>query len=141
MESHHSRAMSANDARRSRRGRAYAVMTTVAMGAVGAMLCITAAHAACAVTDIEIKEWSWSRDAGWFSIVGELANNCAEPAGAQLQITFRDAEGRVVSIEEAWAGGTRNILPKGSYAFQTSSRGYATAKNLSIRVINVRRWP
>jgi hypothetical protein len=117
------------------------VAATIAVYAVGAMLFAVGAHAACAVTDIEIKEWSWGSDAGWFSVFGELVNNCAEPVGAQLQVTFRDAAGRVVNIDESWAAGTRNIPPRGVYAFRTASRAYATAKNVSIRVVNVRQWP
>jgi hypothetical protein len=99
------------------------------------------AQAACTVADIEVKEWKWSRDAGWFSIEGALVNNCAEPVAPQIQVTFRDEAGQVVNIDESWPVGNRNIPAKGTYVFKTSTRGYATAKNLSIRVVNVRQWP
>jgi hypothetical protein len=117
--------------------RVAAMIATCALGTV----CVAGAHAACAVTDIEIKDWSWSRDAGWFSVVGELVNNCAEPVGAQVQITFRDEAGKVVNIDESWPAGSRNIPARGTYAFKTSSRAYATAKNVAIRVMTVRQWP
>lgn len=115
--------------------------TEFAICLLGALLGGPAAHAACAVSDIEIKEWSWSREAGWFSVVGALVNNCAEPVAPQIQVTFRDAAGQVVNIDESWPAGKRNIPPKGTYAFRTESRAYATAKNLSIRVVNIRQWP
>jgi hypothetical protein len=115
--------------------------------ALGIVVCATglslgtAAHAACASADIEIKQWTWNRDAGWFQVTGELVNRCAEAVGAQLQVTFRDADGRVVNIDESWPGGSRNIPSQGTSAFRLSSRAYVTAKNVSIRVINVRQWP
>ena len=100
-----------------------------------------AAEAACAPQDIEIKTWSWNRDAGWFTIAGELVNHCAEPTGAQIQFTLRDAAGQVVSVEDAWVGGNRNVRPGETYSFKLSTRGYATAKDIAIRVTNVRQWP
>src|SRR3954466_4445945 len=98
----------------------------IAVCALGSFLYATGASAACTAGDIEIKEWSWSRDAGWFSGVGKLVNNCAEPVAAQIQVTFRDEAGQVVNIDESWPTGKRNIPPKGTYMFRTSSRAYAT---------------
>jgi hypothetical protein len=99
------------------------------------------AEAACAVSDVEIKSWTWNRDAGWFTISGEFVNNCAEPTGVQLQLTFRDESGRVVTVEDSWAAGTRNIKSRETYAFRISTRGYVTGKSIALRVVNVRQWP
>jgi hypothetical protein len=101
-------------------------MRVVITAIVGLMLLLpAAADAACAVKDIEIKSWKWTRDAGWFRIAGELANNCAEPNDVRLEVTFRDERGQVVSVEDAWAGGQRNIAGRATQAFTISMRAYA----------------
>jgi len=96
---------------------------------------------ACTVNDIELKPWTWSRDAGWFVISGEVINRCADAVGVQLELALRDASGQTVSVEHVWPAKTRNIAAGASYAFRTQTRGYATAKDISVRVVDVRQWP
>ncbi|HEX9462215.1 MAG TPA: FxLYD domain-containing protein [Alphaproteobacteria bacterium] len=110
---------------------------------LAAILCLAAgaAQAACAPSDVELKSWKWERDAGWFTITGEIRNGCAEPTGAQLEIALRDASGQTVSVEHVWPAKSRNLKPGETYAFKTMTRGYATAKDVSLRIIDVRHWP
>jgi hypothetical protein len=109
--------------------------------AVFAALSSGTAHAACSISDIELKDQSWTRDAGWFTITGELKNRCAEPTGVQLELALRDAAGQTVSIEHVWPAKTRNLKPGESWRFKTMTRGYATAKDVAVRIIDVRKWP
>ena len=103
---------------------------------------VLAPHAqACTVADAELKSWTWSRDAGWFVISGEIVNHCAEALGVQLELALRDASGQTVSVEHVWPAKTGNIAAGASYAFNTRTRGYATAKDVRLRIVDVRRWP
>jgi len=101
-----------------------------------------AGHAnACTIADIEIKSSTWNREAGWFVISGEIVNHCTDPIGVQLELALRDASGQTVSVEHVWPAKTRNIAAGASYAFETQTRGYATAKDVRLRIVDVRQWP
>ena len=104
------------------------------------IVAVTHAHA-CTVDDVELKSWTWTRDAGWFVISGEVVNHCADAVGVQLELALRDASGQTVSVEHVWPAKTRNIAAGASYAFKTETRGYATAKDVRVRVVDVRQWP
>ncbi len=110
--------------------------------AVAAALSVVAvpARAACSARDIELKRWTMDRDAGWFTISGELVNRCSEPTGVQLQVILRDATGQIVSSEDLWADAQRNYAP-GAHTFTIRTRGYATAKSADVRVLSTQRWP
>lgn len=115
----------------------------LAAALLAALLCLFArgALAACNISEIALSDVAWQRDAGWFTITGELRNNCAEPTGVQVEIALRDEKGQTVSVEHVWPAKSRNLKPGESWRFKTMTRGYATAKDLSLRVIDVRKWP
>jgi hypothetical protein len=98
------------------------------------------AVAACAVGDVEVRATRLEHEAGWFTVTGEAVNRCAEPTAAQLELTFRDEAGQVVSVDESWPTATRNLRP-GPNPLQLSLRAYATAKSVSVRVTAVRPPP
>ncbi len=55
---------------------------------------------ACSRQDIQIRQGDIHiRDPDRIRIVGELFNDCADPVGARLQITFRDKAGKVVDVD------------------------------------------
>ena len=54
---------------------------------------------------------------------------------------MRDASGQTVSVEHVWPAQSRNLKPGETYRFKSMTRGYATATDLKVRVIDVRRWP
>jgi len=99
------------------------------------------ARAACAIGDIQIKSWSWERDKGWTVVAGELVNNCAEPTGIQLQLSFRDEAGRIVTVDDSWLAERRNIPAGGTHAFRIQLRTNATTRSAAIRVSDIKRWP
>jgi hypothetical protein len=113
--------------------------TAIAAGCVLTFLA-GAAQAACAPADIEIKNFKWSREAGWFTMTGELVNNCAEPAAPRIEITIRDEKNQIVSVEDAWPAGQRNLRSKEVLPFRLSTRGYATGKNVTPRVREIKQW-
>jgi hypothetical protein len=98
------------------------------------------AAAACKVEDIEITRWTWERDRGWTNVAGELVNRCAEPTGIQLQLTFRDEAGRVVTVDDSWLANQRDIPAGATHAFQLRLRANATTRSAAIRVTDIRRW-
>jgi hypothetical protein len=98
------------------------------------------AAAACTAGDIQITSWTWERDRGWTTVTGELVNRCAEPTGVQLQLTFRDEAGRVVTVDDSWLASQRDIAAGATHAFQLRLRTNATTRSASIRVSDIRRW-
>lgn len=100
----------------------------------------TGARAACALGDIQIKSWAWERDKGWTVVTGELVNTCAEPTGIQLQLTFRDDAGRIVTVDDSWLADRRDIPAGATHAFRLQLRANATSKSAAIRVSDIRRW-
>jgi hypothetical protein len=100
----------------------------------------SAADAACATGDIQIKSWTWQRDRGWTIVAGELVNTCAEPTGVQLQLTFRDEAGRIVTVDDAWLFDRRDMPAGASQAFQVQLRANATTRSAAIRISDLRRW-
>ncbi len=116
-------------------------MRLCALLAVPALLAaVTPASAACTVDDIQITSWTWERDRGWTTVAGELVNRCAEPTGIQLQLTFRDEAGRVVTVDDSWLANQRDIPAGATHAFQLRLRTNATTRSASIRVSDTRRW-
>lgn len=98
------------------------------------------AAAACTVEDIQITRWTWERDRGWTSVAGELVNRCAEPTGIQLQLTFRDEAGRIVTVDDSWLASQRDIPAGATYSFELRLRANATTRSAAIRVTDIRRW-
>lgn len=101
---------------------------------------LSPAAAACTATDIQIKSWRWERDRGWTVVAGEITNTCAEPTGVQLQLTFRDEAGRVVTVDESWLFDRRDIPAGATQAFQVQLRTNATTRGAAIRVSDTKRW-
>jgi len=104
------------------------------------LLVVSPVSAACTANDIQITRWDWNRDRGWTTVSGELLNTCAEPTGVQLQLTFRDEAGRVVTVEDSWLANQRDIPTGTPYAFQVRLRANATTRSAAIRVSDTRRW-
>src|ERR1043166_2170919 len=50
-------------------------------------------------------------------LTGNLKNNCALAAGAQIKITAEDGKGNVVDTTDGWPASTRNIGSGATYAF------------------------
>ena len=98
------------------------------------------ASAACTVHDIQLGKWSWDRDRGWTTVSGELTNNCAEPTGVQLRLTFRDEAGRVVTVDDNWIAERRDIPAGATQPFQLRLRANATSRSAVVQVSDVRRW-
>jgi hypothetical protein len=73
-------------------------------------------------------------------IVGEIINNCPEPAGVQLQAVFRDKDGKVVATEEFWPASTRNIAGRADYPFSMLTKVGAQAVTLNVLILEARRW-
>lgn len=115
-------------------------MLRPAAGAFVLLMAVSPASAACTPGDIQIKSWSWERDRGWTEVRGELVNTCAEPTGVQLQLTFRDEAGRMMSLDDSWVADRRDIPAGATFPFQIRLRTNATTKDASIRVSATRRW-
>jgi hypothetical protein len=104
------------------------------------------AHAACAPTDFAIKDFHTSSQGGGaavrLTLAGELVNNCAEPAAAQISIQAKDADGKVVQSKEGWPAGTTNIAPGSTAKFDLGRRFryQSDMATYTVNVVSVRSW-
>ena len=95
----------------------------------------------CVPSDFSLKQANWHRESSEFvRVVGELVSNCSEPAGIQLQVVFRDKDGKVVTTEEFWPASTRNIPAHADYPFSVLTRVGAQAATLNVRILESRLW-
>lgn len=105
-----------------------------------------AAHAACAPTDFAIKDFKPSSNGSGAAVrlilSGELVNNCAEPAAAQISIEAKDAEGKVIQAKQGWPAGTTNIAPGESAKFDLGRRFrfQSDMASYTVSVVAVRAW-
>ena len=107
------------------------------------LLAPLAAHAACSATDFAIKDFKpGAAPGGRMSLRGQLVNNCAAAAAAQVRIDIKDASGKVLQSKQAWPAGTSNIPPGGSLTFDLGRMFRATpdANSITASVADVRTW-
>ncbi len=104
------------------------------------------AHAACAPADFAIKDFKTSANgsgsATRLSLSGELVNNCAEPAAAQISIEAKDSDGKVVQTKQGWPAGTTNIAPGATAKFELGRlfRYQSDMTSYTVSVVAVRAW-
>jgi hypothetical protein len=74
---------------------------------------------ACSPSDFQIKQFTIKDTAtGDFKqFVGEIVNNCDEPAGPHLNIVVRHADGTVADVTPIWPNLTNNMPAHSSRAF------------------------
>lgn len=105
-----------------------------------------AANAACASTDFVIKDFSVNAaSAGMRSkmvMKGELVNNCAEAAAAQIEVQAKDASGNVLQSKKGWPAGTTNIAPGKSANFDLGRQFHydPSMQSYTASIVNVRSW-
>lgn len=100
-----------------------------------------AAHAACAPTDFVIQDFKVAQGAR-MSMKGEVVNNCAEPAAAQITIAAKDASGRVIQERKGWPAGTTNIAPGKTVEFDMGRlfRYSPDMATYTVSIASVRAW-
>ncbi|BFI97043.1 MAG: hypothetical protein RSP_25530 [Rhodanobacter sp.] len=111
--------------------------------AAALLLAPVAAHAACSATDFAIKDFKPVLGAGGRMVLrGDLVNNCASAAAAQVKIDVKDASGKVLQSKQAWPAGTSNIPPGGSVSFDLGRmfRPTPDASSFTASVGDVRTW-
>ena len=105
-----------------------------------------AAHAACAPTDFTIQDFKVGASAAGLSsrmtMKGQVVNNCAEPAAAQITIAAKDASGNVIAEKKGWPAGTTNIAPGKSVNFDMGRlfRYQSDMATYTVSVASVRTW-
>jgi len=100
----------------------------------------TTAKDACSVRDISIIQSDWRRtNSDFVRVTGELRNDCSEPVGVRLQITFRDANHKVIADRKPWPASATNIEP-GAYSFSFLDIFNPAMITMDTRVIEVRQW-
>ncbi|MGD1038112.1 MAG: hypothetical protein ABR878_13225 [Roseiarcus sp.] len=110
-------------------------VATIAAVAVGSPVA-----AACATSDIHIKNWNWRVEHRYAVTVRELTNGCSEPTGVQLQLVFRDGSGNAIDADEFWPASSNNIAPGASFVFKWVNEWNPTAKSATVTPISVRQW-
>ncbi|MBA2077231.1 hypothetical protein [Rhodanobacter sp. PCA2] len=106
------------------------------------LLAPLAAHAACAPTDFEIRDFKPAAAAGRLSLRGELVNKCAAASAAQIRIEIKDAAGKVLQSKQAWPAGTSNIAPGSNVNFDLGRmfRPQSDMDSFTASVVDVRTW-
>lgn len=103
------------------------------------------AHA-CAASDFTIKDFQTSHTGSGatikLSLSGELVNNCASPAAAQVRIDAKDASGNILQTKKGWPAGTTNIAPGKSVNFDLGRRFRAETgmASYTVSIVSVRTW-
>lgn len=117
----------------------------VLIAAIATVIAVTPSSA-CAVSDFEIVQADWritNKELHFVTMVGEIKSNCAIPMGAEIQVVFRDAAGKVVVTKEFYPKRSRDLQPGETYAFTNEfladdlEKNFATA---SVKVIGTYRW-
>lgn len=120
-------------------------MKTVLL-AVTLLFAPLAARAACGPADFVVKDFKPSFNsvgpATRISLRGELVNNCAAAAAAQIRIDIKDDSGKVVESKQAWPAGTSNIDPGKSVNFDLGRLFHfqSSMSSFTVTVTEVRTW-
>lgn len=120
-------------------------MKTLLLAAI-VLLAPLAAHAACAPPDFVVKDFKPSFNsvgpATRISLRGELVNNCAAAAAAQIRIDIKDDSGKVIESKQAWPAGTSNIDPGKSVNFDLGRLFHfqSSMSSFTVTITEVRTW-
>ncbi|GAB2532791.1 hypothetical protein [Rhodanobacter koreensis] len=104
------------------------------------------AHATCAPTDFEIKDFNTGHTGAGatlkLSLSGQLVNKCAAASAAQIRIEAKDASGNVLQTKQGWPAGTTNIAPGQAASFDLGRqfRFQPEMASYSVTVVAVRTW-
>lgn len=117
-------------------------MTKTLLVSACLLLASFGARAACATTDFAIKDFRPGMSGPRLSLKGELVNNCATAAAAQIRIDLKDASGKVIQSKQAWPAGTSNISPGQSVSFDLGRmfRPSPEINSFTATVVDVRTW-
>ena len=105
-----------------------------------------AAHAACAQTDFEIRDFksevTGSGTTLQLNLTGELVNHCAVASAARVRIDAKDSDGKVVQSRQSWPAGTTNIAPGASTKFNLGKQFHVQTDMAlyTASVVTVRTW-
>lgn len=106
-----------------------------------ASLALPAFAEECRTSDIQVISYNVVFKKGYAAIVGEIKNNCALPAGAELAVAWRNAAGAVQEVEAFWPASISNIQPGASFPFSHSVGATLDPSfNHEIAVRTVKRW-
>lgn len=95
---------------------------------------------ACAPSDIEVKQVSWSRLRAYIVVVGEILNRCTSPTGVELKLTLRDKAGGVLDTDEFWPASIGNIGTGDAYSFKWRFEDDRAAATVDVVVLRTEAW-
>lgn len=78
-----------------------------------------------------------------YDIVGEVLNRCEIAAGAEVKITLRDENDRVIGDSEFWPASVKNIAPNDAFGFHhyiDVIDNQVNVETYQVRIIDVRTW-
>lgn len=95
----------------------------ITLVAAAVLMQVAPAVRACGVDDFKIVKFEPSEKtrAGGrrvYSLAGEVQNNCATAAAAELKVDAKDDSGAVLRSETGWPAGSNNIEPGKSAKFE-----------------------
>lgn len=118
-------------------------MKTLLLSSVLLLLPV-AVHAECSAKDFAIKDFrpTAAASGGRMSMPGDLVNNCATAAAAQVRVEVKDAAGKVMQSKAVWPAGTSNITPGQTSHFDVGRlfRAQPGMASFTASVVDVRTW-
>jgi hypothetical protein len=77
---------------------------------------------------------------GTLRVKGEVKNTGSVPAGPQLEVIVRNANGELVDSDRFWPNSVSNISPGGTCGISMAVTNDRTAKSFEVKVISARTW-
>ena len=91
-------------------------------------------------SDFQIISFNLRWEDGRLRVIGEIKNNGKIPAGPEVEVIARDANGVLIESQKFWPNSTNNIPPGGTSGISYTITRDARAKSGDIKVISVHIW-
>ena len=100
--------------------------------------------AACSLADIKVEHAEVIVQSRAIYVSGRLANDCPEETGAQIRLTLRNDQGKVVFAGDFWPA-TRSIPPRNAAAFTyvlspAEPSPDDRPSDIEVKIVGLRKW-
>ncbi len=95
---------------------------------------------ACGPDQFEVSGLHSRAEGGYFTITGQVKNNCAEACAVWLAATIYGKDGVVLDTEEFMPSSTRNIAAGSAYPFKTMLHFDNGIEKYSVMPVGVQKW-
>lgn len=121
-------------------------MKKTATVAILALLVAPTLALACGPNDFKISNFKMAASRvgsmAKLMVTGDIANNCADPAGAKLEVQAKDENGKTIDTQSGWPLGSTNIPAGASVKFNFGALFdfNKKMKSFSAAIVSARTW-